>query len=335
MSSISKITDIEPQAYNIFVGMDRSQLFAFQVLEHSIRRYSSVQLNIHPLDNQRAGIPAPENLNHGARTGFSFVRFAIPSLMGYQGRALYLDADMLVFRDIQELFHWDMDNHHILIVGDTGNTRFKNFWARKRQRQCSVMLLDCEKCQWDADKIVNGLGKDYSYEELMYEFCILSDLEIATTLPFRWNSLEHLDANTGLIHYTDMQMQPWVDPINPLGYIWVNEVRSMIAQDSRVLLTLNEEIDAGYLRPSLYEEVQLSQQDGPLSQDIINVYKKLDRQRGYIKHSEIIKERQARMKTIKQKEKEMGIRELLKTLPSRESRHPIQRARYYYYLLTH
>jgi Glycosyl transferase family 8 len=46
----------------------------------------------------------PKDPRQGKRTGFSFARFAIPELAGYQGRALYLDADMLVFNDLAFLW---------------------------------------------------------------------------------------------------------------------------------------------------------------------------------------------------------------------------------------
>ena len=88
----------------VFVGADRSQIIGVRVLEYSIRRHTSVQVELTPMVD--LPLPEPPEPRHHARTGFSFSRFAIPMLANYRGRALYLDADMLVFRDIMDL--WSM-----------------------------------------------------------------------------------------------------------------------------------------------------------------------------------------------------------------------------------
>src|SRR5215471_10266945 len=92
------------ETIEIFVGADRSQLMAVAVLEHSIRRHTGRRVQVCPLID--LDLPEPRDIRQGSRTNFSFARFAIPELAGYAGRALYLDADMLVFRDIGEL--WDI-----------------------------------------------------------------------------------------------------------------------------------------------------------------------------------------------------------------------------------
>ena len=47
----------------------------------------------------------------------------------------------------------------------------------------------------------------------MQQLCILKETEVSYALPFKWNSLEHYDDETCLIHFTDMPTQPWVSPI--------------------------------------------------------------------------------------------------------------------------
>ena len=47
--------------------------------------------------------------------------------------------------------------------------------------------------------IVAGLDGRYTYEELMYDMCILPESDIRYGLPFEWNSLEHYDLETHLI----------------------------------------------------------------------------------------------------------------------------------------
>lgn len=108
----------------IFVGTDRFQRDhgAEDVLEHSIRKFVTKPFSITWM---RAGDPGWEVSEDGAgntwrvgkavdqgwsdhpgswATPFSCFRLAIPELCGFEGRAIYLDADMLVLSDISELW---------------------------------------------------------------------------------------------------------------------------------------------------------------------------------------------------------------------------------------
>lgn len=310
--------------FKIFVGTDRSQKFAVRVLEHSIRRKTESAIEVIPLDNAAAQLPQPADLRHGSRTGFSFARFAIPKLNGYRGRAIYLDADMLVFSDIAELWNWDFARFALLIMEEpTTVTR-----RRRRVRQCSVMVIDCEQCLWDPAAIVNALGRDYSYEQLMYELCIVPEERIGAVLPARWNSLEHYDETTSLLHYTDMQTQPWVEPANPNGYLWVNELRLMLEDGTLSPAEIDTELAAGYLRPSLTEELRLPMQTGPLTETTVAQFRRLDESSGFIKHRAVNDSLQRRREAVRAWEHNAGLWHLLKSPPSSESTHPLARMKY-------
>ena len=64
-------------------------------------------------------------------------------------------------------------------------------------------------------------------------------------VPFAWNSLEHYDTNTRLLHYTDMDTQPWVSPDNRWGFLWLRELRLMIETGALTLSNVRQEIDLG------------------------------------------------------------------------------------------
>lgn len=68
-------------------------------------------------------------------TEFTFSRFLVPYLCGYQGKALFLDADMVVTADIAELFVTDMGVHQVLVNKDQAEFE----WP-------SAMLFDCSQC---------------------------------------------------------------------------------------------------------------------------------------------------------------------------------------------
>jgi hypothetical protein len=242
----------------VFVGTDRSQALAVRILEHSIKRHTTAHVEVIPM--QDLPVPKPRDPRNGQRTGFSYSRFCIPALAGFQGKAIYLDADMLVFGDILELWNLPMEGAKVLIqrevkFGDI--TTAKPGAPRKRSNQSAVMVLDCARLDWSIEKIVadmdNGL---YNYEQLMYEMCILDTADIRATVPFEWNSLEHHDSTTRLLHYTDMYTQPWIFTGNKFGHLWFDEIRRMLGNGTLTLADVSTEIEAGFFRPSLLRDIQ-------------------------------------------------------------------------------
>src|SRR5437762_14341090 len=109
---------------DIFVGTDRSQLLAVSILEYSIRRHTQQKVRVCPLID--LDLPEPNDIRQSSRTNFSFARFTIPELKGYRGRALYLDADMLVFRDIAELWKLPLNGVKIIIQGELASRATKS-----------------------------------------------------------------------------------------------------------------------------------------------------------------------------------------------------------------
>lgn len=292
----------------VFVGSDRSQLLAVKVLEYSIKRRTAMPVSVrsmHDLD-----LPDPNDIRQAKRTGFSFTRFAIPELAGRQGRALYLDADMLVLRDLAELYWQPFDGAKVQIQEDlpeAAQTK-KQGAPSKRIKQCSVMLLDCAALDWDARKIIAGLDGAYTYEELMYELCILQPEDIRYSVPFQWNSLETYEpGRTGLIHYTDMNTQPWVLATNANGFLWLNEVRAMLADGALSLDDVREEVRLGYFRPSLIEEVQAPPTDGPVSAADMARYKAIDERAGFKAHAEVYEHKRQRAAAVAAYNAKMGI----------------------------
>ena len=299
--------DVE-QPIRVFVGADRSQKLAIDVLEYSIRRHTKTPVEVIPMVD--LDVPLPRDPRQGQRTGFSFSRFCIPKLAGYTGRAIYMDADMQVFRDIRELWDLPFNGYKALVqkeVKHQDDTIKKNNAPQKRVKQCAVMLLDCARLDWDINHIVACLDAGvYTYEQLMYEMCLMPEDEVGYAVPFEWNSLEHYDSETRLIHYTDMGTQPWVSTFNPNGHIWLAEVRRMIADGALSMQQLQREIDAGYFRPSLARDLRWRHilPSGLLPWfDSINAY--IDRASGYIAHKSVYGDKRIRKEAIKRYEQSL------------------------------
>jgi hypothetical protein len=284
----------------VYVGTDRSQLLAVAVLEHSIRRRTSRPVQVCPLID--LDLPEPRDIRQGSRTNFSFARFAIPELAGYAGKGLYLDADMLVFRDIGELWDIPFDGYSVAIqegVPDHAVSHQKAGAPGKRVKQCSVMLIDCARARWDVHKIVGGLDGRYTYADLMYDLCILPESEVNYAVPFEWNSLEHWDPETRLIHYTDMDTQPWVNAINVNGPHWHEEVRLMLDTGALTLTELKTEIDLGYFRPSLLVELEEMPHRRGWNAARAQAYAEMDDKAGFVRHAEVYRRKKMRAEAIK------------------------------------
>jgi hypothetical protein len=205
----------------VFVGVDETQLLAAEVLEHSIRAFSTRPVEVTQLTDVPA--PTPRDPRNQPRTAFSFSRFHIPALCGYQGRALYLDADMQVFDDIAKLWEIDFAGAKVLCTNQPDvPEQWKDTGHFHPGRQMSVMMLDCAALPWDVADVVRGLDEGrYTYEQLMFEMCLLAPDEVQDRLPPSWNHLEHYEpGETQLLHYTVVPTQPWKNDLNPLRGIW-------------------------------------------------------------------------------------------------------------------
>jgi hypothetical protein len=298
--------DFKDEVIRVFVGADRSQQLAISVLEYSIKRHTTAPVEVIPMID--LDIPKPADPRNWQRTGFSFSRFCIPQLANYCGRAIYMDADMQVFGDIKELWDYPFNGAKVLIQEEVKHldvSMSKENVPQKRIKQCAVMLLDCSRLDWDIHSIVKGLDeKRYSYEQLLYEMCLLGEDEIGYAIPFEWNSLEYFDENTRLIHYTDMGTQPWVSTKNPNAYLWLAEVRRMLADGSLDWNKLEAEIRHGYFRPSLAQDIRY----GHLIPDFVKpladrMNEAKDKLHRYVPHKAVYEIKRIRSKAVKDYEK--------------------------------
>jgi len=245
-----------PSPIRVYVAATDKEMLPFKVLEFSIRKHSSMTASVYPLCRAEIPIPTPKDSRNLPRTSFSFHRFLIPQLAGYQGRAIYLDADMQVFRDLAALWLQPLEDAEILAVGDPQDAT--------RKPQFSVMLLNCDLLKWDIRKIVEALdGGQLTYETLMYEMAVAT--KIRPSLDPGWNSLERYDGErTSLLHYTDMPTQPWVYPDHPLGHLWMRDLLEAVDLGHIPLSFLEEEIRQGHVRPSLLPQVKARIDEGLL-----------------------------------------------------------------------
>lgn len=113
----------------IFIGCsgDGSDCESQAVLEYTLRAHASQPLELTWLKPDRTWDTA------SWQTPFSGLRWAIPELCDYRGRAIYLDSDTFVLGDIAELWTQPIPAGAFALIKGGG----------RKLRSC-VMLLDCE-----------------------------------------------------------------------------------------------------------------------------------------------------------------------------------------------
>lgn len=238
--------DIE-SPIRVYVAATASESLPVKVLEYSIKQHCSTTVHVMPLCDANIEIPVPTSVSNRSRTPFSFQRFLIPKIQEYTGRAIYLDSDMLLFKDIRQLWN--------LSLGDSDVLTTYSESASGRKPQFSVMLLDCNKLTWEINEIVSQLNSGtLNYKNLMYDFTLA---KTRAAIGPRWNALEtYKHGSTALLHYTDMNTQPWVSHINPLGYLWVATLRRAIQDEAISTAFVEAEVLKGHVRPSLIYQLK-------------------------------------------------------------------------------
>ncbi len=141
---------------------------------------------------------------------FTFLRFAPPKLMGYQGRAVLTDPDIFAVGDIFELLSRDMDGKAIFSRMRSGpKGLIDKMWAS------SVMLLDCAQLKhWDAEagfrEMFEG-ARDYQH----WVGLKLEDQNMIGVLESEWNDFDRFTSRTRMLHNTKRRTQPWKAGLPP------------------------------------------------------------------------------------------------------------------------
>ena len=211
------------QAIPIFIGYDPRERAATNVLIDSLYQHSSVPLAITPLVTPQL---EKQGFFHRKRdpkqsTAFSFTRFLVPYLMGYQGWAVFMDCDMLCRQDIRLLWdqrddafaamcvqHAHEPDQKVKFLGEVQSAYPKKNWS-------SLMLLNCSRCSRLTVDYVNTA----SGLELHRFHWLDGDHEIGA-IEGGWNHLVDVQAppnpleSSPMLHWT-------------LGGPWFREQRTM------------------------------------------------------------------------------------------------------------
>lgn len=186
---------------HVWVGTDQRMAAAELTLAYSLRKHASRPLVIHWM---RAGdpgwtwkgqpaLPYPGDKSQWA-TQFTCHRYAIPELMGFAGKAVYLDVDMVAFADIADLIRLPLSPKP---------------WGCNVAGRDDVSVIDCSRFDVPWWPRLDAM-RDSGWTKRRYKELLTQHDYYARVVPEAWDSLDRYQAGTTkLLHFTRMETQPW------------------------------------------------------------------------------------------------------------------------------
>ncbi len=210
---------------SIYIGYDPREADAYAVARGSLLRHLSEPISVHglvlaqlqcdglytrPIERIAGRLfdvkSRRPDYSGAMSTEFALSRFLVPHL-AQTGWALFMDCDMLVRRDVAQLFaladpskavmcvqHDYMPSHREKMDGQIQTPYGRKNWS-------SLMLFNCDhpaNAGLTLDLVNNATGKD------LHQFCWLEDSHIGA-LPATWNFLvgeSQWDADAAVVHFT-------------------------------------------------------------------------------------------------------------------------------------
>lgn len=225
----------------VYIGTEDDQLVPQKVLEYSINKNAKTPVKIQAVKQEMERVGG---------TNFGFVRFLIPKLNNYRGKAIYLDADQLVFTDINDLGNILDVNHSVGLVNQAQGTFGKKVVGQGNQT--SVMILDCTKLQdWNPntmfDQVVPNRSERQPGQIHYRDFMMLSWFDQSQIQPIdpRWNHFNIVEPDSKLTHFSHVRSQPWRDPSHPLTKFWGKWLKDAIRAGAVGRIELIKEVFRG------------------------------------------------------------------------------------------
>jgi len=189
----------------VFVGYDPREAVAYHVCCNSIIRLSTAPVAIVPMALNL--MTDYQETHTDGSNAFVYSRFLVPYLMGYQGRAVFIDGDMVLRSDILELFDLLSDQHAVAVVKHDYQTRSAVKYRGNvnhnypRKNWSSVIVWNCGHAK---NHVLTPELVQHSTGSYLHRFGWLDDADVGE-LPLEWNWLpDELGANpeAKLLHYT-------------------------------------------------------------------------------------------------------------------------------------
>ncbi len=183
------------------VGADggNCDLESQMVLEYSVRKYASEPVSIAWMQQSATGTFSGWQCGSG-RTPFTHFRWCLPSICGYEGKAIYCDCDFIFRDDIAKLWHQDVPGVFLSKQGRKGLGKTCCMLFDLAHAQGHVPALDVLKAMPDPQGTMVAYFK--------------ARPELSSGFDGDWNCIDlkgYADINDPrikAIHYSRIEMQP-------------------------------------------------------------------------------------------------------------------------------
>jgi len=190
----------------IFVGYDPREAVAYHTFCQSVLEKASAPVSFVPLAaNTLAGV-YERTTPHDGSNAFTYSRFLVPFLCGFDGWALFADGDMVCNADICDLFSLADASKAVSVVKHDYKTKHpvKYLGAPNpdypRKNWSSLVLWNCGH---PANEVLTPQMVETMSGAYLHRFMWLKD-DLIGTLPKTWNHLvgEYPKHKAALHHYT-------------------------------------------------------------------------------------------------------------------------------------
>lgn len=226
------------EQFPVFVGWDSREDIAYQVCRHSLLARTTAPVAVSPIKQEelRAAGDYTRPADPLASTEFTYSRFFVPFLTGYQGWALFCDCDFLWLADIRGLIDLIDDRYALMCVHhDHRPSENLKMDGRKqtqypRKNWSSLVLYNCGH---EANRVLTPDLVNRESGAFLHRFQWLSD-DLIGEIPETWNWLEGWCAkpdvgHPNVVHYT--RGGPWFDDWQDVDYadLWLAEEKAVLA----------------------------------------------------------------------------------------------------------
>lgn len=217
-----------------FIGYDPRQPVAFAVAAHSLWSRATIPVSITRLQLDQL------QFSRTGLTEFTYSRFLVPFLSGFEGVSLFVDSDILCLANVGELLLYPMAYPDVSV--------FVVPHARKFERP-SVMLFNNARClTLTKEYVENPVNKlfDFAWAQKVGD------------LPFEWNHLVGYDvprSDAKLVHFTQ-GLPVWPETRHTeYAEHWHEEARHLISTCSFAEL-MGPSVHVPYVQQRLAQEAQ-------------------------------------------------------------------------------
>ena len=224
--------------FPVFVGWDSREDIAYQVCRHSLLARASVPVTVTPIkqDELRADGHYTRPIDPLASTEFTYTRFFVPFLAGYEGWALFCDCDFLWLADIKGLIDLLDDRYALMCVHhdhrppETVKMDGRKQTQYPRKNWSSLVLYNCGH---PANRVLTPDVVNRETGAFLHRFQWLDD-DLIGAVPETWNWLEGwceppAQGHPNVVHFT--RGGPWFDEWQDVAYgdLWLAEEQAVTA----------------------------------------------------------------------------------------------------------